>query len=253
MLFLATALFTYSAEAPRKAHKVSVINLDPQTRMEQLVQGFNNKKIFYMEPYMCFYPFSLLQESPAGDEFKGVCFWPGVQCNLEGDIKRINFSKEVFDGMRYKTHLSFGGGTISLACMPLTVESFRLNSQGMRGTVDTKFLPRGLRAIQVMENALFGQFDVSSLPPALINGYFSKNLLNGPIDLTKIPENLQLLDLSQNSIEQRTVYAGNFSSRIVAVHLTGNSIGSVLGVDGNVLADDRIKFDGTDSENEDEV
>ena len=237
---LLTEIFNSADTSPRKAHKVSLVTLDDQARMELLVRGFNNIGLFQEAKPPRSFPFSLRKSSFNVDTFKLACSWPGVFCIAEDQVKRINFSRTVYEGVEIGPKILLSGGSIDLSSMPTTVLSFKLDHQEITGTVDTAALPRGLLSMQLTDNAFHGEFNVSSLPPALVNGHFNVNKLSGPIDLTDIPPNVQLLSLANNAIVQEIVCVGTLSSRLVAVDLKGNSIDRVLDESGEALVDERI-------------
>ena len=241
MLTLCFAVLHAADTSPRKAHKVSHMNLDDQARMELLVRGFGSTEVFLLQKASTrSFPFARKKPQKDVEDFAKACSWPGVFCTADEVIKRINFSRTMHEGIDIGPSFPFGGGSIDLSCMPLTVVSFKINHQKLAGTIETAFLPRCMQSIQMTENKLIGGFDVASLPPALVNGYFNRNVLTGPIDLTDISPNIQLLNLANNAIEQREVVVGHFSSRLVAVDLKENKVGRVVDENGDEFVDPRV-------------
>ena len=82
--------------------------------------------------------------------------------------------------------------------------------------------------------------DLKLLPSTLTHLYLSRYKFVGPIDLTNLPMSLKHLYLEHNNIQQNIVEIGVISENLEYIDLSGNSIGSVVDLDGNIVKDDRI-------------
>ena len=155
---------------------------------------------------------------PVDDEEIGVCRWPGVECNDEGEVSAI----ELYENGLYGTLEGAGGEGVSLGALteleyldlggnsifgPLPewlklntkIQSLYLNANIFTGSIDVLL---GLTSLTQLW--LFDNFLVGGIPPQigaltnLIELNLRNNSLGGPIppeigDLT----NLQVLELSQ--------------------------------------------------------
>ena len=169
--------------------------LSDKTLMELFVETFNEdtKNKFAFE----------------ADNLLHPCAWNGVQCDVLGSVKALNWN-------------TFGtGGTLYLEYLPTKVESVELVFNSLLGTIDSSVLPQCLEILNLAFNRLTGGVDLRAFPFRMREICLQSNNLQGCINLGALPEGLEKLNLGKNS------FRGEVDLRVLPINLCS------LGLRGN--------------------
>ena len=146
--------------------------------------------------------------------------------NMEIFVKsRKGFVQEV--DVHYKSF-----GDFSISDLPATVRRISITECGQNYQLETRLLPRELRTLNMESNHIFGTVDLQSLPHKIVKFDVKRNLITGPVVLSGLPPFLEIIDLSDNDIEQKVVYYEHIPEHIAFINLRNNKIGDIQQVDG---------------------
>ena len=201
--------------------RVDFQSLSDQTSMELLIEDLTqlSKEMF--------------QEK--GGLYRDVCEWPGVDCDKNERVTRVQFSRVM-------------EGTLNLLHVPEHVKEFvfidmyvfrkihgTLEASGLRegllnlyvtghsftGTIDFPKLPASLQELVIHDNRFSGSCDLTSLPRKMSELDLGDNCFTGSVELDKLPGSLEALRLQGNGFSG-TLCFDNLPSRLWSINLFEN-------------------------------
>ena len=150
-----------------------------------------------------------------------ACLWNKVDCNRNGDIRRVNWSNLALNGTLRWVHLSiimcshiFLGknelkGEVDLESLPRNIRTLSGHHNHFEGTLNLDEMPRSLHTLDLSDCELHGSISLRMLSPALRGMFLSRNDLSGSLDFGAIPTKFCSLSLMNN----------NFSGPVDLQHL----------------------------------
>ena len=175
--------------------RVDFGSLSDQMLMEMLIEGLTEEsKKAYQD---------------AHGMFLDVCVWPGVSCNEEEQVVRMqnvsrgegtlflsNLPPNMTDFVSLSAQLS---GTLETSALPQTMQEFCIGFNNFHGTVDFSSFPANLRSIDIHRNEFSGSVNLENLPQSMTNIGINENKFSGTLCFKRLPPNLQILCISENA------------------------------------------------------
>mmetsp|Transcript_11179 Transcript_11179/g.16899 ORF Transcript_11179/g.16899 Transcript_11179/m.16899 type:complete len:217 (-) Transcript_11179:43-693(-) len=136
--------------------------------------------------------------------------WPGVECDGNGSVRKIEWSWNAMQGTVQLQYLPFGithfsadnnalGGSVSLGSLPGSLRSLSIRNNHLTGSAHLTALPDELLKLDLSMNALSGTVDFTRLPHFMQSLLLNKNMLIGHIDVSRLPPTMYCLDISCNA------------------------------------------------------
>mmetsp|Transcript_40210 Transcript_40210/g.55925 ORF Transcript_40210/g.55925 Transcript_40210/m.55925 type:complete len:211 (-) Transcript_40210:24-656(-) len=117
-----------------------------------------------------------------------VCTWDGITCNGREEIVRLTYKGD-------KLRLV---GTLQWKCLPQTILTLRLVSNGISGEVKWDNLPVQMVSLSLVNNQFSGTLQLECLPRDIVCIFLSENRFSGELAFENLPSSLQQLYLCGN-------------------------------------------------------
>ena len=167
--------------------------LSDQVSMELFVADASNANGFY----------------DSNGNYRDVCEWPGVTCNEQKDVKRIEWGRRKGFTITDADFISYTQwlhdpteGTewsLSFDFLPAKLTDLSASCIAATGTISTAKLPTSMRVLWCVCNKLSGSFSVSLLPKTLRRLNIAENRFAHELDLRGMPNKIELFDCSWNN------------------------------------------------------
>ena len=120
-----------------------------------------------------------------------ACQWNGMNCNLDGYVTGIDWSRLGYEGL------------LRWERLPHTVIKILLYANQLSGILPFNVFPSELSYLNLKSNLFRGQLEFSQLPHRLGEIYLDQNMFEGGVDLCHLPLRLTSLSIySMNSVEK---------------------------------------------------